>query len=149
MHRATAALTTTLAAAVVALFAGCAPTAACADWPTDLTEQALYEESTFVAVGFVNERAGSIPSLTGQARAYSFFVDELVKGDADEGLVVIGSRPESCTDGGPYGTGDQLLTDDRVLVYAVDEGDGLLLITPYQGVTPLPEGSPLPFVVED
>jgi hypothetical protein len=147
MHRTAAALTTALVA--VAVLAGCAPTVACADWPTDLTEQALYEEATFVAVGFVNERAGSIPSLTGQARAYSFFVDELLKGDADEGLVVIGSRPESCTDGGPYGTGDQLLTDDRVLVYATDEGDGLLLITPYQGVTPLPEGSPLPFVEDD
>jgi hypothetical protein len=117
---------------------------ACPSW-ADFSDPAVaYRQADFVAVGRVTGRDGTIATEFGAVRAYWFAADDVLKGSASGGSVRLGSRADPCDGGDGYAAGDALATPDRVIVYAMNDGDGLVTLTPSQGVTAFPEGAPLP-----
>lgn len=117
---------------------------ACPSW-ADFSDPAVaYRQADFVAVGRVTGRDGAIATEFGAVRAYRFAAEDVLKGSASGGGVRIGSRADPCDGGDGYAAGDALATPERVIVYAMRDGDGLVTLTPAQGVTAFPEGTPLP-----
>lgn len=117
---------------------------ACPSW-ADFSDPAVaYRQADFVAVGRVTGRDGAIATEFGAVRAYRFAAEDVLKGSASGGGVRIGSRADPCDGGDGYAAGDALATPERVIVYAMRDGDGLVTLAPAQGVTAFPEGTPLP-----
>ena len=93
----------------------------------------------------VLKRDGTMADEFGNARAYTFDVEEVHKGEVQGPTVRIGSRADTCDGGDGYLSGDLLATDKRILVYLFEVTGGLMTLTPGQGVVPLEEGAVLPF----
>lgn len=131
---------------VAASLTGCSSAVrACPSWADFSDPDVAYRQADLVAVGHVGGRDGTIATEFGEVRAYTFDVDALVKGDASATSVRIGSRADPCDGGDGYANGDALATTKRVIVYAMRDDGGLVTLTPAQGVTAFPEGTPLPF----
>ncbi|GAA1449527.1 hypothetical protein [Leifsonia poae] len=141
-----AAIAVILGAWASAGLSGCAPTSqVCVSWADFSDPDAAYRQADTVVVGRVIGRDGMMETSLGPARAYRFAVERAYKGAEDSSTIRIGSRSDNCDGGGGYANGDLLANDQRVLVYAYRDGDGPVTLTPSQGVTDLPSGTPVPF----
>ena len=133
-------------AAWAMLLTGCSftQTVECVSWVTfDGDQQMLAESARLIVVGEVIEQSGTADLLGGDARLYRFDVQEA----SDESYVgtelEIASRADGCA-ADPYGSGDQLDTDERIAVFlSTDEQwGGLATLTPFDGVLPADELEP-------
>lgn len=118
---------------------------ACASWADFSDPNVAYAQATTVVAGHVSGRDGTMETDLGPVRAYRFTVDEAYKGASNGSTIRLGSRADTCDGGDGYVSGDQLATDGRVLVYALKDRDGLVTLTPVQGVSAFPEGTAVPF----
>ncbi|MBX9718909.1 MAG: hypothetical protein K2X36_08705 [Microbacteriaceae bacterium] len=116
----------------------------CVSWVTfDGDQQMLAESARLIVVGEVIEQSDTADLLGGDARLYRFDVQQA----SDERYVglelEIASRADGCA-ADPYGSGDQLDTDERIAVFlSTDEQwGGLATLTPFDGVLPADELEP-------
>ncbi|WP_028280667.1 hypothetical protein [Arthrobacter sp. H5] len=123
---------------------------ACVDWVFFATPQSMYDDAKLVAVGRVTDGAGTIDSYvsggyTGPANTYLFEVEQVLRGEFDDRTLTVGSQPVGCGATNQYPDGDQLDTDERIILFASDHDGPWMTLTSTQGVIPFPEGAGLPF----
>lgn len=136
-----------VAAATSSGLAGCGLVTyeACPGWVDYSDPNDAFAAADAVVIGHLLERDGTMADDFGEARAYTFDVEEVHKGEVQGPRVRIGSRADTCDGGDGYVSGDLLATDERILVYLVEVTGGLMTLTPGQGVVPFDEGAVLPF----
>ncbi|MBX9471408.1 hypothetical protein [Microcella sp.] len=116
----------------------------CVSWVTfDGDQQMLAESARLIVVGEVIEQSGMADLLGGDARLYRFDVQEASDERYVGQQIEIASRADGCA-ADPYGSGDQLDTDERIAVFlSTDEQwNGLATLTPFDGVLPADELEP-------
>lgn len=141
-----------LVAALVAVsLTGCVTQQTCVSWADYSDPQDAYDDARLVVRGEVGEVVGTRDVLGVAATVHRIDVEEVLKG-ADPGLTVdVAATPITCTGGEIYPDGDPLLVDGPVILFLIDPSDtaGWRLITPFDGVLPVPEDGVLPFVPAD
>ena len=125
--------------------AGCATASTCVSWVDYETPQAAYNDSTLVVTGTALPATGTVRIFGLDVPQHPVLVDDLLKGEYTEPLLVAGA-PQTCPGPGP----DQLDRDDTVILFLIRDTDAgtWRMITPYDGVVPLPADGTFPFDLE-
>ena len=118
---------------------------ACIDWVHFENPQDQFDQAGLVAVGKPVEQQGETNIYGYRARTHLVEVEAVLKGEPRQETLSITSIPQTCTGGVSYPDGDPLDTNQRVLIFATEQDGKWFTITPWQGVIPFSEGSPLPF----
>lgn len=135
---------------LVSALSGCMPgiySRSCVSWAGYETPQDQYDSAGLVVVGQVIELDGvkeAPPGApTGDTRIYRIRVDEVHKGEAGD-VVHVGSTSDGCPDT-HYAEGDQLDTQQRIVVFARNDDGAWTTLTPFDGVIELSQDGELPF----
>lgn len=147
--RATVAALVTVAA-VVGMLTACVRSGICVSWVDYETPQQAYDDATLVVVGTA-EPTGSTRDVLGVPMpVYAIDVAETLKGESPTDLLVA-PAPLTCMGGAsefPDGI-DPLATDDELVLFLHLDDEGWRLITPFDGVLPMPADGVLPFEATD
>ncbi|MGX1162146.1 hypothetical protein FBY31_3797 [Arthrobacter sp. SLBN-100] len=98
-----------------------------------------------VLIGKSVSRAGETSIYGYKATTHLVEVEQVLKGDPGDGNLRISSMPPTCTVGETYPEGDPLDPNQRVIIFAAEQGGDWFTITPTQGVLPFQQGAQLPF----
>ena len=132
------------------MLTACVTEHTCVSWGDFETPQEAYDDARLVVVGTAEPR-GQTRNVLGVAMpVYEIEVAETLKGEAPDDLTVTPAPLTCMGDASEFPDGvDPLATDEeRVLFLHLDEG-AWRLITPTDGVLPMPADGVLPFEVED
>ncbi|QCO98588.1 hypothetical protein FCN77_13885 [Arthrobacter sp. 24S4-2] len=120
-------------------------TETCVDWVRFETPQDQYDKSGMVLVGKSVGKVGETSIYGYKATTHLVEVERVLKGDPRDVNLRISSMPQTCTGGESYPDGDPLDTDQRVIIFATEQGSEWFTMTPAQGVLPFRHGTELPF----
>lgn len=124
----------------VGALSGCAAATTCVSWVDYETVQAAYDDSTLVVSGTALPSTRTVSVFGLDVPQHEIAVDEVLKGEVDGTLLVAGA-PQTCPGPGP----DQLERDDAIILFLIHDAGTWRMITPYDGVVPLPADGTLPF----
>ncbi|WP_146068857.1 hypothetical protein [Arthrobacter sp. ZGTC131] len=117
----------------------------CVDWVRFATPQDQYDHAGMVLIGKSLSQAGETSIYGYRATTHLVEVERVLKGNHGSGNLSISSMPQTCTGGESYPDGDPLDTDQRVIIFANQQGGEWFTMTPAQGVLPFQQGTALPF----
>lgn len=140
-----------LVAALVAVsLTGCVTQQTCVSWVDFETPQDTYDDAQLVVRGTVDRIVGTRGVYGVAAPVHRVEVEEVLGGDDPGSVIEVASTPMTCMgDAGEYPDGDPLAVDGEVVLFLTDSEGGWRLITPFDGVLPVPENGVLPFVPAD
>lgn len=126
---------------------------ACVSWVDFQTPQDAYDDADVVLVGQSSPADGSVDMFGLAAAVHEIAIGGILKGELpDAGRVQVASTPVTCTGGDTYRDGDPLDTGGDLILFlrepGDDHGDVWHLITPFDGVFPVPDDGSLPFETE-
>lgn len=132
------------------LTAGCSllrgpATETCVDWIHFDSPQRQFDEAALVVIGKPKGTDGETSLYGYRARIHVVEVEAVLKGEPAAGVLRIASTPVTCSQGVSYPDGDPLDTNQRMLIYASNQGGEWFTQTPAQGAVPFATGTPLPF----
>jgi hypothetical protein len=138
------------ASVALAMLTACVTEHTCVSWVDFETPQEAYDDARLVVAGTA-EPTGATRNVLGVAMpVYAFDVAETLKGEAPDDLTVTPTPLTCMGDASEFPDGvDPLATDEQLILFLhLDEG-AWRLITPTDGVLPMPGDGMLPFEVED
>jgi hypothetical protein len=118
---------------------------ACVDWVRFADRQDQFTQAALVAVGKLVRPDGETSIYGYTAQTHLVEIETIYKGTAEQDAVRISSMPQTCSGGESYPKGDPLDTNQRVLIFAIQQDHKWFTMTPEQGVIPFEQGTPLPF----
>jgi hypothetical protein len=130
---------------------GCITKHTCVSWVDFETPQDAYDDARLVVRGAAGEVVG-VRDLYGVAAPVHRVEVLEVLGGSDPGATIdVASTPLTCMgDAGEYPDGDPLDVEGELILFLTRaEGGGWRLMTPYDGVLPMPDDGVLPFEVAD
>lgn len=144
----------TVAAALVAVLVGGAlsgcVTHTCVSWVDFETAQDVYDDAQLVVRGTDTGVVGVRGVFGVAAPVHRIEVLEVLGGSDPGATVDVASTPMTCMgDAGEYPDGDPLDVEGEVILFLTDADGGWRLITPFDGVLPMPDDGVLPFEVTD
>jgi hypothetical protein len=117
----------------------------CVDWVRFETAQEQYNNASMVLIGKSAGSDGETSLYGYKATTHLIEIERVLKGNPGNGNLRVSSMPQTCTGGESYPDGDPLQTDQRIIIFATQQGDEWFTMTPAQGVLPLEQGKELPF----
>lgn len=140
--------TTAIGVALGVLLCGCGlvpvtRTNASVDWVRFDTMQQRFDHARAVLIGEASRRDGEARTYGYQANVHVVEVEQVLKGEPGTGPLRIASMPVTC--GASYPDGDPLDAGGRRLFFLIEQNDVWFTMTPDQGASPFPAGTPLPF----
>ena len=124
----------------VGALSGCATVNTCVSWVDYETVQAAYDDSALVVSGTALPSTGTVNIFGLNVPLHEIDVDEVLKGEVAGTLLVAGA-PQTCPGPGP----DLLERDDAIILFLIHDAGTWRIITPYDGVVPMPADGTLPF----
>jgi hypothetical protein len=117
----------------------------CVDWVRFESAQKQYDQAGMVLIGKPVREDGETSIYGYKATTHLIEVERVLKGAPGDGTLRVSSAPETCNGGESYPDGDPLATDQRVIIFATQQGNDWFTLTPAQGVLPFQQGKELPF----
>jgi hypothetical protein len=117
----------------------------CVDWVRFESPQDQYDQAGIVLIGRSVGEDGETSLYGYRATTHRIEVERVLKGDPGAGILRVSSTPQTCTGGESYPDGDPLATDQRVIIFATQQGTEWFTLTPAQGILPFQQGKELPF----
>lgn len=117
----------------------------CVDWVRFDTPQDQYDNAGVVLIGKSVGQVGETTIYGHKATTHVVEVEQVLKGEPGTGTLRISSMPPTCTGGEPYPDGDPLDPNQRVIIFAIQQGGQWFTMTPTQGVLRFQQGAELPF----
>lgn len=129
---------------------GCVRVEGCPGWVDFETPQDMYDGAQVVLLGRPTSDAGDRDVFGRPAAVHRVLVADVLKGELEADLVEVASTPVTCSgENDAYPDGDPLDVEGEVILFLTDSEGGWRLMTPFDGVLPIPDDGVLPFEVED
>ena len=128
---------------------GCVTPQTCVSWVDFETPQAAYDDAGLVVRGDPGDVVGVRAVFGVASPVHRVEVAEVLKGVDPGATIDVAAVPLTCmADGEEFPEGDPLDVDGELILFLYREPDGWRLITPFDGVLPVPDDGVLPFEVE-
>lgn len=141
-----------IALLLAASLTGCITQHTCVSWVDFETPQDAYDDALLVVRGVETEIVGVRDLYGVAAPIHRIQVTEVLGGEDPGATVDVASTPMTCMgdEVGEYPDGDPLEVEGEIILFlSRAEGGGWRLITPFDGVLPVPGDGVLPFEVAD
>ena len=138
------------ASVALGMLTACVTEHICVSWVDFETPQEAYDDARLVVVGTAEPTGGSRNVLGVAMPVYAIEIADTLKGEAPDDLTVTPAPLTCMGDASEFPDGIDPLATDEELVLFLNRDDGVWrLLTPTDGVLPVPDDGMLPFEVDD